>query len=366
MDLYKKKIQEQIDQFNCKNKYQQLPEIFHYWSNKYVVPMLQAVIGVNNNIEFYTKNLADCLQGNPAPPELLSIGCGECETEMAIASQLIADGIKNFHFECIDLSPISVERSLKEINRKNLMDFFHVHALDLNAWSPTKTYGAIMANHSLHHIVELEQLFSGIKKALSPNGLFLSNDMIGCNGHKRWPECETLVKAIWGFLPDHIKFNRQHYDKSGNVHFEETFRNIDCSVEGFEGIRAQEILPLLTKNFHFQKFLALGNLQDIFLDRCFGHNFDPANPKDLAFIDFLELLNNLLIDLGYLKPTIMFAVMSATNSGATKYYKHWSPEYCIRYPDHEPKQILAADTSKGTNSDTGIFQFIGKFLRTVN
>lgn len=365
MDTYQKKIAEQIEQFTDKNRYQELPEIFHYWSNKYVVPMLQEVFGVNNNIEFYTKHFIDRLRANPAANRLLSIGCGECETEITIASKLIQEGIKNFHFECIDLSPISIERATANIDRNKLTNFFHPHTQDLNNWSPTKTYGAIMANHSLHHIVELEQLFAGIKEALHPEGLFLSNDMIGRNGHMRWPECETLVNAIWGFLPDHIKYNRLHCDESGNFIFDDPFRNIDCSVAGFEGIHAQEILPLLTKNFHFHNFLALGNLQDVFLDRCFGHNFDSTSPKDLAFIDFLELLNNLLIDLGYLKPTIMFAVMSNNNSGTTRYYKHWTPEHCIRNPGRAHEEGLDVDTTRGAPSSMGLRQIIGKFFNTV-
>ena len=362
MDTYKKRVQEQIEQFNEKNSYQELPGIFHYWSNKYVVPMLQETIGVNNNIEFFSKHFIACLNANPAANSLLSVGCGECETEIIIASQLIQAGIENFHFECIDLSPISVERALANIERENLTKFFQAHTLDLNHWSPAKTYGAIMANHSLHHITELERLFAGIKKALPPTGLFLANDMIGRNGHMRWPECEDLVKAIWAFLPDHLKYNRLFQDEAGNFRFEETFRNRDCSTEGFEGIRAQEILPLLAKTFHFQKFLALGNLQDIFIDRCFGHNFDPSSPQDLAFIDFLELLNNLLIDLGYLKPTIMFAVMANGTSGSTQYYRHWSPEYCIRHPDRGPG-TGQPDPRGNTLPSAGLLQPIGKFLK---
>jgi len=33
----------------------------------------------------------------------------------------------------------------------------------------------------------------------------------------------------------------------------------DCSKQGFEGIRAQDILPLLVKKFSFRSFLGFGN-----------------------------------------------------------------------------------------------------------
>ena len=67
--------------------------------------------------------------------------------------------------------------------------------------------------------------------------------------------------------------------------FENTFINHDCSTVGFEGIRAQDILPLLLDRFQFHRFAAWGGLLDIFVDRAFGHNLSSEKPFDREFID---------------------------------------------------------------------------------
>ena len=90
---------------------------------------------------------------------------------------------------------------------------------------------------------------------------------------------------------------------------EQEYDNWDCSKVGFEGIRAQDILLCLSKNSTFRAFSGSGNLPDIFIERGFGHNLSVDDSHDTGFIDFLEDLNTLLIDLGYLKPTMIRAAM---------------------------------------------------------
>jgi hypothetical protein len=87
--------------------------------------------------------------------------------------------------------------------------------------------------------------------------------------------------------------------------------NWDCSKSGFEGIRAQDILPLLLERFDFSHFLGFGGMIDPFIDRGYGHNLRVEKPEDLAFIDFVEALNDLLLDSGAITPTMAFGVARA-------------------------------------------------------
>ena len=175
-------------------------------------------------------------------------------------------------------------------------------------------------------MLALEHLFEVIHEALEENGLFLTTDMIGRNGHMRWPEALEIIQGIWRFMPDHYKTNHQL------KRVEKEYENWDCSKTGFEGIRAQDILPLLVKNFTFRGFLGFGNLPDIFIERGFGHNLNIYDPHDTGFIDFLEQLNSLLIDLGYLKPTMIYGIMTRRRPDAPqpRCYRHWTPEFCAR------------------------------------
>jgi hypothetical protein len=104
------------------------------------------------------------------------------------------------------------------------------------------------------------------------------------------------------------------------------------SGAGFlQGITAQDILSELIKRFEFDCFLGFLNVTDIFVDRCFGHNFDPKNESDLAFIDRLAITDGALLESRKIKPTHMIAALKKQGA-ALKTYKHPTPEFCVRWP----------------------------------
>ena len=183
-----------------------------------------------------------------------------------------------------------------------------------------------MANQALHHFVELETLFGKIYEALSPQGYFLTDDIIGRNGHMRWPEALALVNEFWQVLPERYKYNNQ----LKRVELE--YDNWDCSKEGFEGIRAQDILPLLIRKFPFDLFIGHANVIDVFIDRSFGHNFKPENEWDRNFIDRVHYADEENLEQGRIKPTHMTAAMTRGPCPRIKAHKHLTPEFCVRQP----------------------------------
>ena len=322
MNSYQEKVKSQIEQYRQVANIHDLPDIFHYWSNRYLRPKLISVMGVDSVVDFYVKPFAEVC--NTEHGRLLSVGAGDCGLEINVAAKLRKQGVEAFELHCLELSPVLLERAETSIQKSGLGAHIKLHEVDINRWQPNDSYIGVMANHSLHHFVKLESIFSVIDQCLSPGGVFVTNDMIGRNGHMRWPEVLEFVEHIWRFMPDHYKFNRQ-LDR-----FEPEFINWDCSNEGFEGVRAQDILPLLVDRFSFSAFLAFGGVTDIFIDRAFGHNLDPASNVDKAFVDFLELLNERLIDGNIIKPTTMFAVMRKGACSLPVVWKNWTPDYCRR------------------------------------
>jgi len=153
----------------------------------------------------------------------------------------------------------------------------HIKTLksDFNKWQPAQQYDIIIVNQSLHHVTELEHLFDGIYSSLTEQGIFITSDMIGRNGHMRWPEALEIVNENWQLLPKKYKYNIRHKRHENN------YVNFDCSITSFEGVRAQDILPLLIDNFEFELFLPFANIIMVFIGRKFGHNFDVNNPEDL-------------------------------------------------------------------------------------
>ena len=92
-------------------------------------------------------------------------------------------------------------------------------------------------------------------------------------------------------------------------------------------------MPLLVKEFHFEKFVGFGNVIDVFTDRIYGHNYSVNNKWDVAFIDFVENLNTQLIDAGTVKPTAMFGTLvKKTKNNKECVYSRWNPEFSVRQP----------------------------------
>ena len=148
--------------------------------------------------------------------------------------------------------------------------------------------------------------------------------MIGRNGHMRWPEALAVVEEFWKEFPREYRYNCQLRRQ------EDTYGNWDCSVEGFEGIRAQEILPLMSQRFAFDLFFAYGNVIDPFIDRGFGPHFKVEREWDRGFIDRVHARDEEEILSGRIKPTHMFAAARRDGDVQTLVWRHLTPEFCAR------------------------------------
>jgi SAM-dependent methyltransferase len=267
-----------------------------------------------------------CRKNSYRPCRFVSIGAGNCDAEITAAATLRQKGLRNFILDCLDLNITMLERGRVAAEEHGVADNIHLTQGDFNDWRPGHDYDAVIANQSLHHVTNLEGLFDAIRQSLKPSGVFIASDMIGRNGHLRWPEALEIVHEFWRTLPEKYRYSqrlRRH---------EELFEDWDCSNEGFEGIRAQDILPLLVEHFHFQMFIGFGNAIDVFVDRTFGHNFDANAAWDRDFIDRVHERDELEMARGRVKPTHMLAVMSKIAGGRPSVIGPLTPQFCLRRP----------------------------------
>lgn len=324
---HEQRIQEQIRQYaKTDNMHGQLADIFHYWQNKYFKPRFLEVCHAPNHLAFYGLPMAERIR-RTGVRDVISFGSGDAQVEVGVAKILADEGIDDFRFHCVELSPQQIARARAVVDKAGLAAHFEFVQDDFNAWTPAgQVFAGAMCHHALHHVVELEHLLGAIRDGLHPDGVFVSIDVVGRNGHMRWPEALELIEAMWRFLPDNKKYH--HILKR----LDAEYVNHDCSKQGFEGICSQDILPILVRTFGFEAFMGFGNLIDVFTSRGFGANFDVDDTHDRAFIDFVEQLNELLIDLGHIKPTRMCAVMVRDRGVVPRTWKHWTPEFCVRNP----------------------------------
>jgi len=324
---YAKRLQnEKAFYKDCTNVHD-LPAIFHYWSNKYLATGLSD-FGFTNPDDFFTHFIKTVLSSRKnQKTRLLSIGSGNCDLEIKISRQLIDSGMRNFTFECLDINEDMLSRGRTAAREHNLTSHLLFSSGDFNEWSPKNSYEIILANQSLHHVLNLEGLFDSVKQALDEEGLFLVSDMIGRNGHMRWPEAMKELGPFWNEMPKEYRNNRLLN------RYEDQYINHDCSSEGFEGIRAQDILPLLVQRFNFRFFYPFGNIIFVFIDRPFGHNFKADEVWDRDFIDRIHSHDEECIISGDLKPTSMLAVLTNKQLDTIVRHPALTPSHCVRLPD---------------------------------
>jgi SAM-dependent methyltransferase len=326
--------------FDDQAQVHELPPIFHYWSNRYLRPMLEEH-GFSNPDQFYAKYFAAAARSAQQLGEaakFLSIGAGNCDSEVRLAVALNAAGVRNFTLECLELSPAMLLRGQAHAQSAGVAANLLFTQSDFNRWRPSARYHAIMANQSLHHVLKLEHLFDAVRDALAPAGVFMTCDMIGRNGHMRWPETLAVVHRFWAELPKPYRTNRQL------MRYEAAYKNWDCSVAGFEGIRAQDVLPELIKRFDFELFIAASAAIDVFIDRSFGPNFDATKAWDLDFIDRVHAYDEHALASGELTPTRLMAVMRVRAaphavSPTAHYSRNLVPERCVRDPKKAPAHV---------------------------
>jgi SAM-dependent methyltransferase len=325
---YATKLAEEQDAYTEREVVHDLPPIFHYWSSTHLLPMMRAV-----GLESIEALFADAFETSyrerrhADPARFASIGAGNCDAETALARELVRRGCDDFVIDCLDLNPAMLARGMAHAREAGVERHLEAVETDFNSWKPARRYDGVLANQSLHHVLDLESLLDAVSTALTPEGRFVTSDMIGRNGHMRWPEARRIVDELWPELPPSYRFHHLLGRQ------EDEFMDWDCSTEGFEGIRAQDVLPLLVERFHFETFLGFGNVIDVFIDRGFGPNFDPEGSWDRDFIDRVHALDVEGMLAGELTPTHVMAVMRTTPvAGGARVWRDLTPERCVRSP----------------------------------
>lgn len=321
---YQEKMAAEIARYKDKKNIHDKISIQQYWTSTYLKPLINN-FGFNNIWSIYVQYIGK-FANTKSHVNIVSIGAGNCEPEVNIAFFLKRKGIENFTFECLDINPSMLERGAKLAEKKGLEANFKFTLCDINDWQAEQPYDIIIALQCLHHFTELEMLFDKIYNFLSADGYFMTQDMIGRNGHMRWPETLKYVEQLWSELDEkyryHVKFSEQQNE----------YVNYDYSSHGFEGIRAQDILPLLVDKFHFDLFIHWGGITDVFINKAFGPNFDANNPKDIEFMDKAHLLNYKKMLTGEVKPTQMIAAMTKQYPKNPRWLYGKNPKDCVRVP----------------------------------
>jgi len=324
---YDDKISKELNIFRNNINVNDLPEAFHYLSNKFLKGELERNIGVSSSNDLAIKYINLVKEGKPETDiKILSLGSGNCDTEI----NLVADCNFLGKVFCYEINPNMLERGRQKATERGVNNFEFIQA-DINKIILRDKFDIVLANHSLHHFVELEHIFGEVNESMTESSFFIVNDMIGRNGHMFWDNTLQVCNAIWNIFPKELKYNHQFkkYIKK-RIQW-------DCSSDGFEGIRAQDILPLLDKTFKFKDFAPFFPIITKFVDRDFGHNFDLNNDFHRSLLDMIGYYDNYVLKNKILKPTQLIATMVRKDAEITEYkYMYFK----------DPKEVYMQDEKR--------------------
>lgn len=337
IEAYDARISAELRAYENVEQVHDLPATHDYWTSRYVDPLFTEV-GLKGIDDLFEQAVVEqCARRAPAPARLVSLGAGNAEVELPLAARLAERGVTNLELLLLELNPVMIDRALETAERLGLAGRVRGEQSDLNGWKAAGDADIYLAIHSLHHVVELEHLYDQVAQSLDPDGVLLVNNMVGRNGHVRWPEAGAILNRIWSRLPQRYRMNSY----SGRLDLE--YPDIDCAADGgFEGVRSQDVLPELLKRFHPEVYITFANVIDPFINRVYGPNFDLSNPVDTAFIDMVARLDDAAIDLGVLTTTHLVASFRP-QPVTCRFPRERSPERTAHRASTESTAELAAE-----------------------
>jgi hypothetical protein len=95
------------------------------------------------------------------------------------------------------------------------------------------------------------------------------------------------------------------------------FQDWDCAIEGFEGVRAQDILGVIATRFRAGRFVAWGGLSEVFVNPRMAANLDIKLPADTVFLTAVMQLEQRLLESRRTTPTEMVAEFRSLHTAET-------------------------------------------------
>ena len=241
----------------------------------------------------------------PEPVERgLSLGCGHGTVER----DAIALGISRT-FDGLDISEEALEVAARDAEQAGLADSIAYRTADLNTVElEPAAYDVVFAVQALHHVDALEHLLDEVAASLRPGGLFVVNEYIGPARFQWLDKTQAVMNRILDLLPESYRVN----PRNGLVkeHIERAPRRGDRPGRsvGVDPLRRDS--GAARSRFDVVYRADFGGTINQFLLADIAANFDADDPKDVAMLDLISLLEELLVAERVLPSDFAYFVLS--------------------------------------------------------
>ena len=237
--------------------------------------------------------LCGTFPGLDRPLEILSLASGYCGHEIDFARRMT----RPYKVTCTELDGAIFEKARAVAKTEGLAMNFETVDLNFITIAP-KRYDLIFAHAAIHHVINLEHLFEQIMGGLSPTGILFVAEVVGKNRKLIWDENERYANALLDLIPERVT------------------RGIRIAIPdelgGMEGVRQEDILPLLHKHFSAVFEHRHGAfIRFICTHAELGPAFDPQNSETRRYLDFLIDSDDCCVRHGILRPLEIWGVYTS-------------------------------------------------------
>jgi SAM-dependent methyltransferase len=258
---------------------------------------------------------------------VLSLCCGFGLSERILAPRL------PYLTECraLDIAPGAINAARRLAGDAGIRNIrYEVADLNAFAWESDR-YDLVIANGALHHLSNLEDVLSGVRKALKRDGLFYSCECVGPNYQDHSPRQLELINSTAFLVPPELRArtglkwarhprlfraltrlhlaaarqNQPHWARWKNVAARAAravvrrpafdFGVVHISPKSHllrsdpsECVRSSEILPIVRRLFPSVELHPMGGgLLEFALDAKFYENFDGSNERHRRDFEFV-------------------------------------------------------------------------------
>jgi 2-polyprenyl-3-methyl-5-hydroxy-6-metoxy-1,4-benzoquinol methylase len=211
-----------------------------------------------------------------------------------VTSSPLAERLKcAYEITCTDINEALFTEARERAQERGLSLRFDVQDLNFIRILPDY-YDMIFAHAVLHHVINLEILFDQIARGLTSGGILQLVEVIGKNRRLLWEENERFANVILDALPP---------DLTRGAKLQVT------EEEGMEGIRQEEILPILRAGFEpLYEYRHGAFMRYVCTDERFGRYLNPEHELGRRYLDFLIDIDRSSIQNGILRPLEIWGV----------------------------------------------------------
>lgn len=264
---------------------------------------------------------------------VLSLGAGACTHELDVAGWFTS----SFSLDCLDMNEELLASGRAEGERRGIR--VQTIRQDANRMElEAGRYDLVVAFSCLHHLVELEEVYLQVARALRPEGWFFVLDVTARNRMRLWPEALVVADALWELLPARLR--RELTAPEGDKPVREQIPDLVAAGEGFECIRSEEVLPLLERFYPLDHLVKGCAFARQFLQADFGPNYDLEVSQDRQILEALWETDQRLVKAGLLRPGYFFA-WARRSEASTEEFARAADEFHARGPEAVEAERMA-------------------------